>query len=432
MLLEFKVKNYKTFKDEVCFSMIPTEKQKDLEYSILSSKIEKKTYKAKCSSVIYGPNAAGKTNIISALDTLKNIIIRGNILNSKDAINNMDNYASCQLELIPNNKSNNEPVSFDISFIHKQLKFDYALEIMLGNFLDVDYDREIVYESLYVNNKKIFERTQNVNLFFTDSIVDNDISNDTYTKIANNTLNKTDLFITNGYKNIINQKKAQIFLEWIDKYLITICNSNQFSAKPVIEKPDVFYKDDAITNIACAFGCNSNDLAYIKHDEQTILCSYVETKNGKYAIPSPLYESLGTLRLINIFPLLSEAIKKGYTLLLDEFDASLHPMAIMNIINIFHNDEINTNNGQLIFNTHNPIFLNRNLFRRDEICFVDRDDKTKCSEFYSLGDFGTSGQHGVRKGEDYLHNYFINKYGAITDIDFSDIFRKINSSEDNL
>ena len=59
---------------------------------------------------------------------------------------------------------------------------------------------------------------------------------------------------------------------------------------------------------------------------------------------------------------------------MDEFDASLHPMALMSIVGAFHNDEINKKGAQLIFNTHNPIFLNKNIFRRDEIKFVDRDD----------------------------------------------------------
>ena len=53
----------------------------------------------------------------------------------------------------------------------------------------------------------------------------------------------------------------------------------------------------------------------------------------------------------------------------------------------------------------------------------------KESILYSLSDFGTSGKNGVRNGENYLKNYFINKYGAITDVDFSDIFEKYMNQE---
>ena len=52
-------------------------------------------------------------------------------------------------------------------------------------------------------------------------------------------------------------------------------------------------------------------------------------------------------------------------------------------------------------------------------------EETKESQHYSLADFGTSGENGVRKGEDYLKNYFISKYGAISDIDLTPLFKKV-------
>ena len=145
-------------------------------------------------------------------------------------------------------------------------------------------------------------------------------------------------------------------------------------------------------------------------------------------VPADLFESYGTIRFINEFPLIVSALVNGGTLVMDEFDASIHPMALMNIISIFHNDEINKNHAQLIFNTHNPIFLDASLFRRDEIKFVERDEKTNNSMHYSLSDFKTA--NGVRKGEDYMNNYFVNRYGAIKDIDFSPILEKVISSKE--
>ena len=69
MLLNFTVKNYKSFRDENIFSMVPAPKQKGLDYSICCEKIKRKNVKALCSAVMYGPNASGKTNIIGAMDT---------------------------------------------------------------------------------------------------------------------------------------------------------------------------------------------------------------------------------------------------------------------------------------------------------------------------------------------------------------------------
>ena len=66
MLLEFRTENYKSFKDELIFSLMPAPKQKGLDYSILHEKIGRKAYKALSSAIIYEPNASGKTNIIEA------------------------------------------------------------------------------------------------------------------------------------------------------------------------------------------------------------------------------------------------------------------------------------------------------------------------------------------------------------------------------
>lgn len=101
----------------------------------------------------------------------------------------------------------------------------------------------------------------------------------------------------------------------------------------------------------------------------------------------------------------------------------------MNILNLFHNDEININHAQLIFNTHNPIFLNANLLRRDEIKFVERDSEDHTSTLFALSDFETSGEKGVRKDGEYMKNYLSNQYGGIADVDFSSIFEKLNASE---
>lgn len=101
----------------------------------------------------------------------------------------------------------------------------------------------------------------------------------------------------------------------------------------------------------------------------------------------------------------------------------------LHLIDNFHNDNINIHGAQLIFNTHNPIFLNSNLFRRDEIKFVERDDDSHYSTLYALSDFGTTGDRGVRKHEDYMSKYFISQYGAIKDIDFTPIFEEILMDE---
>ena len=154
MLLEFEVENYKSFQHRALFSMVPAPKQHGLDYSVFQEKVKRKNVKSLCSSVIYGPNASGKTNIIGAMDTLRAIILRGNIRN-----------AAYHLELIPNNRCKEVcPVLFKISFLEDGLKFTYELSVLLGRFLDNAYDRAIEYERLLINDELIFDRTDQVTL----------------------------------------------------------------------------------------------------------------------------------------------------------------------------------------------------------------------------------------------------------------------------
>ena len=224
-----------------------------------------------------------------------------------------------------------------------------------------------------------------------------------------------------------------IVIDWITKKFQIIYQANSLSISPILPNEDVekFYVDKLISDIAQEFGIGANAIGYIYDKEKQKSQLFSVLKERHIIIPAKVYESLGTIRVINIFPLLVMALINGETLFIDEFDASIHPMAIMSIINIFHNNEINKNKAQLIFNSHNPIFLNGNLFRRDEIKFVDRDESSHISELYSLADFGTSGKNGVRKSDDYMKNYFINRYGAIHNLDFSPIFEKIMSHAEN-
>ena len=160
MLLEFETENYKSFKDRVKFSMVPAPKQKGLDYSILHKKIEKKEYKALSSSVVYGPNAAGKTNIIGAIQTFKAIILRGNIRNVPPT--GSINAADYALELIPNNTlKEKENVFFSIKFIQEELLINYSVRLDLGLFLEKDYNRFVVEEKLEIDDKLLFERKNN-------------------------------------------------------------------------------------------------------------------------------------------------------------------------------------------------------------------------------------------------------------------------------
>ncbi len=432
MLLEFKATNYKSFRDELVFSLIPAPKQKGLDYSVLTMQIGKKTYKGLCSAVIYGPNASGKTNIIGAMDTFKSIVLRGNIRNNNDK--NDPNIAANALELIPNNSIlDHKPVMFAIKFIDDDLLIEYNFTADLGKFLEVNYTRKILTETLIINDELVFKRNGGLTIGSLDLIRDFLVNafeenEESLVTIAKNNLNDEELFLLNGFKTMFSSKLVSVITNWFETKFMVIYRADAMylTRKFSDPKKKSIYIEKTLNEAAAYFGINSNALGYVIKGEnnEAKLCSLFQSPDNGAAIPIPaeLFESYGTIRFVNMFPLVVNALINGGTLVVDEFDASIHPMALMSIINLFHNDDINIHHAQLIFNTHNPIFLNANLLRRDEIKSVERDDNTHCSTHYSLSDFGTAGKSGVRKNEDYMKNYFVDQYGAIKDIDFTPIF----------
>lgn len=439
MLLEFRTKNYKSFVEEAVFSMTKAPKQSGLDYSLLDVKIKKKSIKGLCSSVVYGPNASGKTNIIGAMDVLRAIVLRGNIRNAEEKMS--PNPASAALELIPNNKlTEPKPVEFSIDFYEKDFRIQYDLAMDLGMFLDEEYSRKITFEKLTVNDEMVYSR--NGELEFGNLAVIKDylsevteLNTDSALEIAKNSLNREELFLTNGFKLILSHRFAKMVTDWFTNKFMVIYRADSMQLIKRFTEPQkkTVYVEKTTDKAAKLFGINSNAVGYVISDDEPegkLYSIFKDIKNKRSAaIAAEIFESYGTIRFVNMFPLVIKAIKIGGTLVVDEFDASIHPMALMSIINIFHNDDINVNGAQLIFNTHNPIFLNSNLFRRDEIKFVERDDDIHYSSLYALSDFGTTGDRGVRKHEDYMSRYFVSQYGAIKDIDFTPIFEELMMDE---
>ncbi|HCM14184.1 MAG TPA: ATP-binding protein, partial [Lachnospiraceae bacterium] len=226
MLLEFRTKNYKSFKDELIFSLIPAPKQKGLDYSVLEETIDKKFYKGLCSAVIYGPNASGKTNIIGAMDTFKSIVLRGSIRNDDDKSD--PNAAATALELIPNNSSeNNDPVCFAIKFTTNGMLVEYSFSADLGKFLEIDYQRKVLSETLKINNSLIFSRNGGLEFDSLDTIQEllvNAFEQNAEGAIAlaKSNLNDEELFLMNGFKTMFSSKLVALISSWLDNKFMVI------------------------------------------------------------------------------------------------------------------------------------------------------------------------------------------------------------------
>ena len=129
------------------------------------------------------------------------------------------------------------------------------------------------------------------------------------------------------------------------------------------------------------------------------------------SIPLKL-ESSGTLKMFALYPSLKDVLDHGGTLFVDELNARLHPLLVRNIILTFLSPEINTQNAQLIFTTHDVWQFSNELLRRDEIWLVNK-NRDGVSELYSLADFKDEEGNKVRRDEALSKKYMTGSYGAI-------------------
>ncbi len=439
MLLEFKIKNYKSFYNETVISMFANSAKRDYTERLI--KINKTSNKKVLPSmVIYGANASGKTSIISAINLLKQIIINGTI---KKQIKNKEIQELDICSFIHDNKKMNEPMHLEITFKTKNYIYNYALDIV-ATYLKKD--RKIVNEELNIVEFKnigtsiketktnIFKRNENsVEINKNKEIMNILEKKENFIDEANNlekrlseNLDKEDLFLTAGFKSMINLKMSNDVLNWFQEQLITVVDFNE--KEPLVNFNDensediIVYRNKMLDKLIKIADFGPQEFGYIKDNStgKYTLNSFYTPKGSKAGIiiNSKTIESKGTLKLIDFWITFMEYFKKGGVFILDELDCSIHPELIGGIIDLFNNKDININNSQLIFNTHNPLYLQKRFFRRDQIMFVEKDEETYMSSTYKLSDFD------LRNDVNYMKNYFEGKFGALPFIDFESTLNK--------
>jgi len=119
-----------------------------------------------------------------------------------------------------------------------------------------------------------------------------------------------------------------------------------------------------------------------------------------------LNESDGTRKIFSFSGPLFDVLKHGKVFIVDEFDARFHPIITQAIVRMFHDKNLNPNNAQLIFVTHDTNLLNNKFFRRDQIWFMEK-NKYGAADLYSLVEFK------VRNDASFEKDYFSGKYGGV-------------------
>lgn len=133
-------------------------------------------------------------------------------------------------------------------------------------------------------------------------------------------------------------------------------------------------------------------------------------------------ESAGTRSWMGVLPSVLAVLRDGGCLVIDEIDASLHPLLTMRLISLFNDDHANPAGGQLIFTTHDATLLNapfaEEVLARDEVWFVEKERASGASSLYPLTDFKPRNEDNLER------RYLAGRYGAVPEL-FEDRFAEV-------
>lgn len=410
MLLQFRVKNYKSFKEEAVLSLLAGS-GKELKKRL----VHWNNKEILPSIVIYGANASGKSNLFGAITASLLTIRESNSMQVGETLSRI-------IPFLFDKTSKESPSEFSYIFTVNNTRYDYSFS--------ADHNR-IYEESLYAyyTNRPslIFDRKNTTEYKFTTSKVKE------YTGYKNKT-SENKLFLASAtawncketrdpymwlsqsintfYGNVSQQKALEKYendhdgslKEFSIKFLQHAdINISDYEFNSGIVDPEEYAGDPIIQAINNVTNAHEEMKRY---DIQTTHVVNEDGKQMKYELPFRM-ESEGTQNLFYYAPFLKEALENGETIIIDEMDRSLHPLLARYIVNLFHNPEANPKGAQLIFNTHDVSLLSLDIFRRDQIYFIEKNGNNGASEIYSLDEFSP------RKSENVRIGYLLGKYGAI-------------------
>jgi uncharacterized protein len=415
MLIEFRVKNFLSFKDWTVFSMVASSDRSLPENLIQTEGFGNRNLLR--SAVIYGANAAGKSNLNNAVGFMEWMVRTS----ADRAIGKPFGGKPFLLDA----ESSKAPSEFEITFIHNGIRFQYGFSIDLLNNL-------IIREWLVAYPKglpqKWFERniikgSDNANWYFGPQYKGE--------KERLVTLTRPDvLFLSIGAK--FNHKQSMAVHEWFTK---KVQHLNASDESPVIEQYSAGLSvknkkvHEAIKTLLQHADLGISDFVVeekspgendLPEDMPAELRSYFQKEKQFYVSMVHGYptssssgvtfdmsdESFGTRRWFALTVPILRALTEGEILFIDELDASLHPILVRELIELFNDPKNNSRGAQLIFNTHDTTLLDCCLFRRDQIWFIEKDNQG-ASHLYPLLEFSP------RKGEALAKGYLQGRYGAI-------------------
>ncbi|MBO6134759.1 MAG: AAA family ATPase [Lachnospiraceae bacterium] len=422
MILKFKFKNYKSFKNEVCLDLTA---KKITEFS--DSNFEIGNTKVLPVASIFGANASGKSNVIDAFRFMRKFVLdslyemvperqgsNGRIrtkampfLFDDDMKNNTSKFET-QFVLIDDDTEKIYCFGFEVKdFCVKEEWLGCKSKTSREDFKNIYHRKEKKIEWRGIDSKII----QNIEASLKDNVLIMTLGamlNEQLLKRILDFFRKTNIvnfgdveedyyiFLGHGYTRYVLYEKVQ---KEIAKYLNSFDNS-------IID----ISAEEHMFNM---LGRDNEIYVYVHHKK----------KNSTEVVKLPLgMESAGTQKMFHLYAFLQGSLMEGNALMIDELNSKLHPFLIKSIVAMYLNKSVNKKNAQLIFTSHDIWQLKSGILRRDEIWFTEKDEDS-ISNLYSLSDFVDKDGEKIRKDEDYLKHYVQRKYGAVPTLKgFDEVF----------
>lgn len=406
MLIEFTVGNYLSFKDKKTLSLEATSIKEYPENVIDAGK-----YKLLRSVVIYGANSSGKSNLIKAIEKMRGIILTSAIANSTSEIN--------VTPFLLNTLTENQPSYFEILLLIEGKRYRYGFEVDRNKVYS-----EWLFECKVNTEKPLFIRANDV-IEVTDDFKEG--------KGVEEKTRDNGLFLS-----VVDQFNGSISKKLIEWFTL----QNVFSGiehekeKKLTSFVSLMKTNSWIKDFLIPFKLGFDDFDVIEEEKDKPRITTIHNKFDsegnfvdKHAFDIVEQESSGTNKLYDIAGRLVFALKLGKIVVIDELDAKLHPLLTMSIVKIFNSPELNPENAQLIFATHDTNLLNSGCFRRDQIYFTEK-NRFEETDLYSLVEYKEPNGKKIRNDRSFEKDYIAGRYGAIPYVgDFSKLLGNGESSK---
>ena len=413
MLLQFYFSNYRSFEGEGILDMRSSGSNE------LSSHIRNNlNEKVLPITAIYGANASGKSSVFEAFQFMALCILES--LSFSD--DNKKNPYKLKVDSFKFSDSRDKPSEFEINYIDKkgkkELYYNYGFKIDNSGILE-EYLASNTKTGVKRNEEYtyIFKRERSQKLYLDSSI-------EKFRENLEISLKDKTLLVSLGAKLNINEF-IRVRTWFINAEVINFSNS-LYGVFLENTLPDNIIESEEVRKNLVSF-INSFDDSIIDievekisaidesdSDNYRVFTVHKSDKETSVARISMNEESSGTKKMFSLYQTLLDVLEKGGVFFADELDIKLHPLLMRNILLTFTDKEKNSNNAQLIFTTHNTIYMDMDLLRRDEIWFVEKDNGV--SKLYSLDDITNEKGEKVRKDSNYEKHYLLGNYGAIPNL----------------